>query len=364
MRRRRTIEVFSLSFLDCICCGFGAVILFYVIISARSGITSSERMEDLRSEVSRLQKELDDGRENLLRLRNTVDKTDAENATAGQEIFKLNADLKVTTHELSAYDATSLARRERIEQLKSDVKSMEEGKRRLEAGALDKGPPGQDIRSFRGAGDRRYITGIRMHGKHILILVDHSASMMHEDLVTIIRMRNMATDQKKAAAKWRRAVDTVDWLLTQLPPGASYQIIAFNTTAAPLLTSSNGKWLDGGDAKSIAQNLAALHDLVPENGTSFVNVFTAAKNFIPRADQIILITDGLPTQGKSEGFGKYITAQRRARLFDDSIASLPEGIPIDTILLPLKGEPQAEHRFWELARITKGSLFMPSRDWP
>jgi hypothetical protein len=73
MRRRRAIEVFSLSFLDCICCGFGAVILFYVIISARSGITSAERMDDLKSEVARLQSELVTGRENLAQLRNTVD---------------------------------------------------------------------------------------------------------------------------------------------------------------------------------------------------------------------------------------------------------------------------------------------------
>jgi hypothetical protein len=364
MRRRRAIEVFSLSFLDCICCGFGAVILFYVIISARSGITSAERMDDLKSEVARLQNELTTGRDNLVQLRNTVDRTDAQNATAAQEILRLSADLEVTKRELSAYDTTSLARRERIEKLEADVKSMEEGKRRLEAGSLDKGPPGQDIRAFRGAGDRRYITGIRMHGKHILILVDHSASMLHEDLVTIIRMRNMDTAEKKNAAKWRRAVDTVDWLLSQLPPDSSYQIIAFNITAAPLLASSNGKWLDAGDAKSIAQNLAALHDLVPENGTSLFNAFTAARNFIPRADQIILITDGLPTQGKSAGFGKYISASRRARLFDDSIGALPDSVPVDTILLPLKGEPQAEHRFWELARLTHGSLFMPSRDWP
>jgi len=26
-RRRRNVEAFSLSFLDCICCGFGAIIL-------------------------------------------------------------------------------------------------------------------------------------------------------------------------------------------------------------------------------------------------------------------------------------------------------------------------------------------------
>ena len=364
MRRRRAIEVFSLSFLDCICCGFGAVILFYVIISARTGITSAEHLEDLKSEVARLQQELVSGRDNIVRLRNTVDTTNAENATAAQQLFHLSADFEVTKRELSAYDATSLARRERIEQLKTDVKSMEEGTRRLEAGSLDKGPPGQEIKVFRGTGDRRYITGIRLKGKHILILVDHSASMLHEDLVTIIRMRNLDITQRKAAAKWRRTVDTVDWLLSQMPPGSDFQIIAFNTTAAPLLPSSNGKWMDAGDAKGMAQSLEALHNLVPENGTSLFNAFTAARNFIPRADQVILITDGLPTQGKSEGFGKYITAGRRARLFDESIAALPEGVPIDTILLPLKGEPQAEHRFWELARLTHGSLFMPSRDWP
>ena len=114
----------------------------------------------------------------------------------------------------------------------------------------------------------------------------------------------------------------------------------------------------------MALNLEAIHNLVPENGTSFTNAFLAARNFIPRTDQIILITDGLPTQGKSEGFGKYISAARRARLFDESVGSLPEGVPVDTVLLPLKGEPQAEHRFWDLARLTHGTLFMPSKDWP
>ena len=38
MSRRRGIEVFTLSFLDCISCGFGAVILFYTIVSAHSGV--------------------------------------------------------------------------------------------------------------------------------------------------------------------------------------------------------------------------------------------------------------------------------------------------------------------------------------
>jgi hypothetical protein len=364
MARRRTIEVFSLSFLDCICCGFGAVILFYVILSARSGITTAEQMQDLTSGVSRLREQVIAGRRNLATLRNAVDKAESESASAASELIKLGAELEVSRREMSAYDATSLARRERIEQLKADIKSMEVGTRRLEAGSLDKGPPGQEIRTFRGTGDRRYITGIKLHGKHILILVDHSASMLHEDLVTIIRMRNMDEAHKRAAAKWRRAVDTVDWLLTQLPPGSQYQILAFNTQAAPLLPNMNGRWLDSADAQTAAKNMDALRQMFPQDGTSFFNAFTAAKNFIPRADQIILITDGLPTQGKSPGFGKYINAARRARLFDDSVGALPDGVPVDTVLFPLRGEPSAQHRFWELARLTSGTLFMPAKDWP
>jgi len=31
MIRRRQVQVFSLSFLDCICCGFGAIILIWVL---------------------------------------------------------------------------------------------------------------------------------------------------------------------------------------------------------------------------------------------------------------------------------------------------------------------------------------------
>ena len=364
MRKRRSIEVFSLSFLDCICCGFGAVILFYVIISARSGITSAEQSKDLTSEVRRLKSEVLTGRQNLITLRNSLEETQSQAASAEAQIRKVGNELEVDRREMSAYDATSLARREHIEQLKADVKSMESGTRRLEAGSLDKGPPGQDVNAFRGTADRRYVTGIKVRGKHVLILLDHSASMLHEDLVTIIRMRNLNDDQKHVAAKWRRAVDTVNWLLTQLPPDGQYQIFAFNTQAAPLMAASNGKWLNNGDAPAMAKNLEALHALLPEGGTSFVNVFTAAKGFIPRADQIILVTDGLPTQGKSAGFGKYITADRRARLFDDAVGSLPDGVPVDTVLLQLRGEPQAPHRFWELARLTNGTLFMPSKDWP
>ena len=51
MARRKT-EVFSLSFLDVIACGFGAVVLFYTILSAQAGVHRQHRNEELQSEVN------------------------------------------------------------------------------------------------------------------------------------------------------------------------------------------------------------------------------------------------------------------------------------------------------------------------
>jgi len=361
---RRPVEAFGLSFLDCICCGFGAVILFYTIINANNASLATRKRADLSAEVSKLEEEVLVGTRNLVVLRNELEKTQAETVSASNRSLRLIEDLSKQKEQLSTYDQDSLARREHIEKLKTDIKALEEGTRRLEGGAEDKGAPGQEIKAFRGSGDRHYVTGIRMRGKRILILVDRSASMLHEDLVSIIRLRNQSDDVKRKASKWRRAVDTVSWLVTQLPPGSQYQIYGFNTKAAAVVDGSGGKWNDGGNPTMIARNLEALRGLVPQEGTSLINAFATAKQINPLPDQIILITDGLPTQGKSPGVRKYIQSGDRARLFDDAVGVLPDDVPVDIVLLPMKGDIPAAHRFWSLARLTHGTLLMPSKDWP
>jgi hypothetical protein len=363
--RRRTVEVFSLSFLDCICCGFGAVILFYTIISAQSTIDRTRSNDDLTAQVNKLEEEVLVGTRNLVVLRNALEKTQSETASASSRSRQLLDDLKVQRLQMSAYDATSLARRERIERLKADIKSLEEGTRRLEGGSTDKGPQGQDIKAFRDkGGDRRYITGIKMRGKRVMILLDRSASMLHQDLVNVILLRNQDVSKKRAASKWRRALDTTNWIVTQLPADAQFQIYGFNTKAEAVLTSSSGKWQDANDPLVRSRNIEALNTLTPVEGTSLVNAFAAIKSMNPLPDQVILITDGLPTQGKTAGLRKYIDAGARARLFDDAVGELPEKVPVDIILMPMKGDLPAAHRFWQLARFTRGILLMPSKDWP
>jgi hypothetical protein len=364
-RRRRTTEVFTLSFLDCICCGFGAVILFYTIVSAQAGVVRIQKTDDMNAAVDRVAGQVLEGSRQLAVLRAAIERTRVVAESTASRSARMAAEMKNRGQDVSTYDEENLARRNHIEELKSDIHSMEEGVRRLEAGSLDKGPPGQQVTSFRPTGGQRhYITGLTLRGKRILILLDVSASMLHEDVVTVIRMRNFDDTRKRAAAKWRRAVETVDWLTTQLPPGSEYQIYTFNTRAQPLLAATNGAWIKGGDAAQLARGQAALNQIVPRDGTSLYNAFAAAKTLSPLPDQIVLITDGLPTQGKSAGSRKYVDSGARMRLFDEAVGQLPEKVPVDTMLLPMNGDPQAAHRFWHLARLTDGTLLMPAKDWP
>ena len=79
--RRRTVEVFTLSFLDCICCGFGAVILFYTIISAQAGMQGIRSTEPLQAEVNRLEEQVQKGSRNLVELHNQIERIVSETAS-------------------------------------------------------------------------------------------------------------------------------------------------------------------------------------------------------------------------------------------------------------------------------------------
>ncbi len=362
---RRKVEVFSLSFLDVICCGFGAVILFYTIISAQSSLIRSRVTQDLSASVSKLEEEVLTGARNLVLLKNTLEKTQSDTAAASSRATRLIEELQRQREESSIYDATTLAKRERIEKLKAGVKALDESTRRLEASALVEVPRAERIGAGRALANRRYMTGLSLRGKRILVLLDRSASMLDEDLVNIIRLRNSPATARRAALKWRRTVDIANWVVSQVPQGSQFQIYGFNTSALPLLEGSGGKWLAGGDNAQLDRVASALDELVPEDGTSLLNAFRALRDVSPAPDQVVLITDGLPTQGATApAIRKYIDASARARLFDEAARSITLKAPIDVVLLPMKGDLPASHRFWMLARSTKGAFVMPSPDWP
>jgi hypothetical protein len=364
VKKRRAFEVFTLSFLDCICCGFGAVVLFYTIVQAQKGAQEILRLQQLTGEVSKLEEEVKIGTLHLVQLRNTLEKTDEDAATAQARALRVAAELKARREQSSSYDEESLARRAHINQLKADIKSLEEGVKRLQGGALDKAPAGTRVKAFRGRGERKYISALQMKGKRILVLLDTSASMMDEDIAKVIRLRNQPEPMRRAAPKWRRALDIVEWVTAQLPDNSQFQVIGYNAKAKFVQANTQGQWLSSSDPRAINGVLAAARAITPGDGTSLVNAFLSVRKLTPEPDQIILITDGLPTQGSVAAARKFINSRDREKLFDDAVKIMERKLPLDIVLLPMKGDPLAAHAFWRLARRSNGSYVIPSRDWP
>ena len=234
----------------------------------------------------------------------------------------------------------------------------------LEAELDEQEEKGRQVRKFAGVGDRQYLTGLKIGGKRILILVDSSASMLDETLVNIIRRRNLSDERKRASRKWQRAVKTVEWLVSQLPPESKFQMMTFNVLARPLPASSLPEWIDSTDSASVESAIDALEQVVPGDGTSLYRAFLAVRDLEPRPDNIYLLTDGLPTQGKSKPFGNTVSSKQRMGYFRKAVDQLPKGIPVNTILLPIEGDRQAAMAFWKLTVASRGSMMSPSKDWP
>ena len=210
-RKRRQFEVFSMSFLDCMSCGFGAVILFFMIINAQVKETTEDDPTELMAETRRLEVEILEGRKNMVLAKNTIETLEEEKQTAEGKIAQIIALIKELREELAEYDDETLAKIERIEKLQSDIKSLEEEVKRLLALKAEEENQGARIREFKGEGDRQYLTGLKLGGNRTLILVDRSASMLDDTIVNIIRRRNMADEDKLRAVKWRQVVASVDW---------------------------------------------------------------------------------------------------------------------------------------------------------
>jgi len=360
---RRKTEVFGLSFLDCICCGFGATILIYMVLNSGAKDRSDKELAPLKSETDRLEQQVLEGQANLVELRNTFELIRQQRAAAQGLSTRLVDVVHQSREELATFEKDTIAQREHLNKLQADLRSLEEGAKRLSGGIKSREVPGDKVRSFVGDGDRQYLTGLKVGGKRILFLVDASASMLADTIVNAVRRRYLPEADRVRADKWRKAVRAVDWLSAQVPRDAQFQIYVFNTKARPILAGTDGTWLGTRDGK-LDQAVANLRGTAPEGGTSLQAAFAAAAAMSPPPDNILLLTDGLPTQGLTAPSGRTVSGKERLRIFDRALRALPPGIPVNILLYPMEGDPMAAPAFWKLAIATRGSFLTPSKDWP
>lgn len=361
---RKSINVFSLSFLDAMTCGFGAIILFFMIINANIDLRREAVLEDLASEVDRMELKVLTGRKNLVQLTDDLARLIEEWAVLRGLKDEIVIEIKDTEEEFSAATADTAAREEAIEQLRSELESLEEESERLSAASITPEDAGNRIRAFTGDGNRQYLTGLRMGGERVVILVDTSSSMLDRTIVNVIRRRNMPMEQKLQAPKWRQTVDTVDWLTTQIQPGTQIQIFAFNDTAWSLIEGSNGQWQTVTDGHLLEEAVELLRATAPDGPTSLHAAFAAMRPLDPKPDNIYLLVDGLPTMGEVAPNRAGVTGKERMRHFNRAIRGLPFNVPVNIILYAMEGDPQSAPSYWWLALNTGGSMMAPSEDWP
>lgn len=361
-RKQRAFTTFNLSFLDIMSCGFGAVILVFLIMNHAIDESAADLNRNLLSEVNMLEEDVVDGEAGLVRLRNTLSELDLKMAEAQGLATRIAEEKENYEAQIKARKAEGYTESEDIEALKAELLSLESEVKKLRQASRDNS--GANARSFIGEGNRQYLTGMKLGGKRIAILLDTSASMLSDKLVQVIRLRNMSESIQRSAEKWTQSVKTVDWLTAQLPVASEYQVITFNTQAKSLLPNTEGKWLEVANQAQLVDVGNALRKLVPNGGTSLENAFLALHKLSPPPDNIFLITDGLPTQGTSPPRGSKVSGQERQRLYAQAIRQLPANVPMNIILAPMEGDPMAAPALWQLAQLTRGSLLMPSRDWP
>ncbi|MDB9737427.1 VWA domain-containing protein, partial [Porticoccaceae bacterium] len=114
----------------------------------------------------------------------------------------------------------------------------------------------------------------------------------------------------------------------------------------------------------LEQVVEGIRQYSPGNGTSLINALNSINDFEDQPDNMFILTDGLPTQGAAPPKKYMVSGQQRRSFFAKALESLPGGMPVNTILFPMEGDPEAAALFWQLGVNTQGAFIAPSRDWP
>ncbi len=336
-------------------CGLGAIVLVFMLVK-----DNPERAEPetalLQADLSRLEQLHQELRSGIQALSDQSRAADSRVQSVSQELSRLQDE---ANQNRDAADA----KRQRLAALEETIQN------------IDVTEP-SDVIEVPEAGEERYLIGLKVEGRKIGILVDASASMTDEKLISIIQRKNSSDAEKKAGPKWRRTKAIVAWLLARLPGGADVSVVIYNDKARHL---GGWGWKPGRDAGALEGVLRELDAVVPSGPTNLQAGLKAIYTMGPT--NLYLVTDGLPTQGSSGysslnpftacsalwGRSDKISGECRARLFRHTITETKprsRGAAVNVVLLPIEGDPEAAAEYWLWTALSGGLLITPAETWP
>ena len=359
-RRQRTFTTFSLSFLDIMSCGFGAVVLVFMIIdhSIKEDVLNSNQTSQMEVDL----------------LKSLIDKENERSETLDSKALELNSE--ITRLEKS------------IESLKSDLSKLNA----LNAEPVKKVPSGQDLAilnqkiikmeaslnalerknralqeesplDFSGSGGRQRLSGCKLTGKHVAILMDISASMLEQTVADVYALQNEKEFVQLQAPKWRSAVKSLQWILGSFSASTKYQTYVFNDHVKTLKQDTKDTWLEAKNQPELEAIASNIETIVPFGGTNLQGAVMSLKNLNPSPDSIWIITDGLPNQKKNSNAYERVSVSNRYKYFQAAQKEFPDLASLNVVLLPFEGDVKASYLFWTLAMEKGGCFIAPERNW-
>ncbi|MEO1203088.1 MAG: VWA domain-containing protein [Pseudomonadota bacterium] len=206
MRKRRNVEAFSLSFLDCICCGFGAVILLLVLSKIYEPVIIEKTQDDLKALIEILEQELFEIRGETAVLNRELESVQTQTSETKTRLARLQG-------ELSSVRGQYKLAQEQSESLE-DVEDLRVAKQRLTEEMLR-------LQPYYRTADDDAVAGIPVDSEYIIFVVDTSGSMQNFN--------------------WGRAIQKVTETLDVYPQVKGIQIL--NDNGAYMFQQYAGKWI-------------------------------------------------------------------------------------------------------------------------
>ena len=335
MHKRREAQSSALSFMDCICCGFGAVLLLF-ILTAKAQITDSQ--EKAMQSVNAAET-----------LEAAIRETKAKKLALAEEIKALDPQPNTKATSVAAL----AAEQERL------AKAVEDQAKALAALENKTEPAEQPAALDRPSADKSYLSGLRLRGPRAVILLESSGSMLAEDAKTAIQIIQQGTGAK--SKKWLRSKAAVRAVLAAIPKGTQVAIFAMAEETKAISGGTKNPYIDPYDNEALLSFLDRLEQLEARGGADLSKGLQAVNQLNQRASSLLLIGDGLPTAPAPRSGS--LTEADRVKLFNRAMANRLN-YPFNAILFPFSGDPAAAGLFWQLSGRTKGITLIPDNDWP
>ena len=335
MKRRRQIQSSALSFIDCICCGFGAVLLLFILTAKKQ---MNQEATDSRQTLEALE---------ILQREISVSK--AEQQTINAKLASLDPQPDVKATDLTQLNDQLANLSKAIETKNAALAYLDEETKATEAIA------GKD----RPSADRSYLSGLRLQGPRVLILLENSGSMLAENANSALEI--IRSGNGNQSEKWLRAKAAVRAVLAAIPKNTKVAILQMNQQTTPLTGTLENPYIDPYNNTELIDLSDRLEGLEASGGANLLNALITVRNLKDRPSSLLLIGDGLPTAPNPTG--RTLSESNRVKLFHNAMAARPN-FPFNVLLLPFEGDPSAAGLFWKLSSRTNGITLIPNKDWP